>query len=147
MEKFFQDLLSGSFKESLLENFGTQYLLSEGSEYYSLIGHALSESKKNFYLFINKKGKILFSLKQVENKLCVLDDNQIQMLNEMLLQFGEENTIQMIETASNNREKPVFIRITSARKILQGFISPSRIRKVVLKILDKKAAEAKKTEK
>lgn len=140
LEQFFSDIMSGNLIENIKKRFGKEYLLSDTGGHYQFLGKAVSKSDINICAFVNETKKVAFGIKLKDKKLELLEQPYIDMLNSMIHEFNDyKEIINMIEVASSQEEKVAFFRIKTVRQIIGGMIAPSRIKKVIFKLLERAA--------
>lgn len=136
---FLSDMFSDAPGKSFMAHLGSDYLVAENSEYYSLIGRTLHGSKKNLFLFMRKSGQVDFAVRSQAGKINMLSHEEIVTVNRLLAVMPESMVIDALREASQGREQAVFLKIATVKKLLDGIVSPSRLHKVVLHVLEKTA--------
>ncbi|NUM35824.1 MAG: NAD(P)-dependent oxidoreductase [Candidatus Brocadiae bacterium] len=140
MEKFFSDLSSVSFFKAFRKGFGKEYLISDGSQHYTMIAKAMRKSNVNIYIFLDQENKAAFGFTLKNKKIFMVSSLYLGMINQMIEEiqdYGE--IIQLLSKASAGKEEVAFFRIQTVRKLLSGVIAPSRIRKLVFKLMERAA--------
>jgi nucleoside-diphosphate-sugar epimerase len=140
LKHFFSDLFSEAPGKTFLSHLGSEYLIAENSEYYSLIGRTLHSSKKNLFFFGRTLEQVEFGVRSQEGRLCVLSQEEIFTVNRLVAAIHDVNqVVDMLREASQGRDLAVFLKIATVKKLLEGIVAPSRLSKVVLHILEKTA--------
>lgn len=149
LDKLISDATAGSLLQSIVHNFGSDYLLSEGSDYYELIGHMLKETPKNLYLFVDK-GKAVFGVWLRNNTMEMVESSYLTMVNTLLENMPVDEVVEMLKNASSGQEQAVFADMATVKRLLEGMMAPSLLRKLLLAILgraiDKEKAKERKKE-
>ena len=140
LERFLSDLMAGTVIKGFVQQFGQEYLLSDSTKHYEMIGRAVRKSNINIYLFLNQSYRVAFGIRIAGKIIEMVAPDYIEMVNLLIEEtndYGE--AIQMISKASAGKEEAAFFRIRTVRKLLGGMIAPSRLRKLLIKLLERAA--------
>ncbi len=140
LERFFSDLISGNFVKNFEKNFGKEYVLSDASQHYQMIGEAVKKTKINTYIFLNQENKATFGIQVKDKKFSMVSYEYLNMLN-TVIDSHKDNTeiIQMISQSTQGQEELALFKIQTVRKLLAGVIAPSRFKKIIIKLLQRAA--------
>jgi hypothetical protein len=146
LKRFLGDTLSSSVGKEFWARWGTEYLLAESNDSYKWLGGAFQGSRKNLFLFLDLSQKVAFGVRCTHNRIGMLPDTFIEMANLLLDQAeSPKEAAAMLRSASNGVEEAVFVKIVTVKRVLEGMLAPSKIQKIVLRLLER-AMESKASE-
>jgi hypothetical protein len=136
LESLFRDAMSANIVQAFSQHFGKDYFLSDSMEYYQIIGRAMTSSNINTYLFLNASNQVSFGVSLKDRKLTMLSLSYLEMANCLIEQIKDNGKVaQML--SSSGEEHVAFFRIRTVKRLLEGMLAPSRIRKLIIKLLDR----------
>ncbi len=150
LEKLISDLGQNSLPESFLQNFGSDYLLTNiKKEYLEMIGSKASGSPITHYLFINRNGKVDFGFHFIQGQIKVVNNSYINYINVLKDEFKEtEAIIQIVRKVSQGKEELAFFKIKTIKRLLAEITSLARVPRVILKFFERSNGNgAKKSKK
>ena len=137
-ETFLRDLLKGTIIESFRESFGRDYILSGTTDHYPMIARAVQKSNINTYLFLDKSNHAICGIRLRGRSMKMLSQDYLATINEMIDQWQDhKEVVQILSLTSQGEEEIAFFRVKTIRRLLGGMITPSRIHKLILKLLER----------
>ena len=136
LKRFMSDLFSGGLGKAILANWGSEYFFAEHTEYYATLGKTMQKSPRNLFLVLGSDTTVTFGIRLQANRLAMLPSSYCAMVNSLIATFGDHKDIEeMLRQASHGRETPVFLKIATAKALLDTMLSPSLIHKAVARLM------------
>lgn len=143
LEKLLKDISSRTPLKNIRKGIGSDYIISNSLEYYNLVGNAVSQTQVSSYFFYDAQNRVLFGIEYKDRKWVMISNEYIAMIMNLYESFQDYKKIVHIIHESTQKNI-VFLNIKTVKRILSGLISPSKIQKIVLKLLMHSRATTKK---
>lgn len=137
IDKFLQDILSGQILAKLKAGLGKDYILSDTSQHYQLIGEAVGKTTINTYIFLDSNNQPAFGV-QFKNKKLVMISPQFLEMVRLVRQFSENDKqmVLYIAQATQGQNELLLLKIQTVRRLLTSVIAPSRFRSLIFRLLE-----------
>ncbi|HPY74272.1 MAG TPA: NAD(P)-dependent oxidoreductase [Planctomycetota bacterium] len=134
LDKFLYHLTTPNPLKTIYQNIGKDYILSQSPDYYKLLGQAINKTEITTYLFTNQNRKIQFGIQLQDKKWVMMTEEYIQMINTLYENISNQNqVIDIIQKTTNTQI--TFFKIQTIRKLISGIITPTKIKKIIIKLL------------
>lgn len=126
LKPLLRDSLASDFVKRVLYNLGKYYFIQELERGYidALVKKVSHESMNTYYLFIDNDPQVKLGFAITHKKISKVSSSFLAMVNELMKASDDlEQLSQLLESQTSRREKYVFLRIRTVKKLLSSKFS------------------------